>query len=103
MLTEVDYNVAPFRNFSHLSRSNQDLDDLKIAMRRLKGFQIAWPSVPRADHTLDDEEGMRHLKAFVEAFTDTDSIESLSIDMDHLWPPEIAPRASAGGLPLTRA
>ncbi|KAK7753171.1 hypothetical protein SLS62_004904 [Diatrype stigma] len=103
MLTDVHYKVVPFSHFSRLIKCDQDLDDLRAAMRQLKSFRIAWPRIPQEDHTLDHEDEMRRLIAFVEAFTDTDSIESIAIDMGHLWPPEIAPLVSAGSLLLTRA
>ncbi|OTA91081.1 hypothetical protein M434DRAFT_397453 [Hypoxylon sp. CO27-5] len=104
VLTGVNYGIAPMTDYSHLSGGIQNLNGLKTAMRQLTSFTFE-PGLdlnPNVYELFDDEEGLRCLQGFVEACTDTDSIQDIRIDMGLLWPNGRVPTLSAGSLLLTR-
>ncbi|KAI0007814.1 hypothetical protein F4779DRAFT_590319 [Xylariaceae sp. FL0662B] len=101
MLADVNYQVAPVQDFYRLVGCDGDLNDLRAAMRQLRSFTFR-PHIVRDFDIFDNEDEMRHLKDFVEAFTGTDSIRDIFINMDFLWWRGEVPPLSAGCLLLTR-
>ncbi|KAI0838851.1 hypothetical protein F5Y06DRAFT_266702 [Hypoxylon sp. FL0890] len=94
-LTDVNYNISAVRDFSRFFRGTQDLKSLKIAMRQLTSFtfELAFSRDDPGVFENFDYEGVTH---FVEAFIDTDSIQSIGINMG------TSLLLSAGSLLLTR-
>ncbi|KAL7624616.1 hypothetical protein AAE478_006184 [Parahypoxylon ruwenzoriense] len=103
MLEHVTYRIEPMDCFSSLFKCDGDLNDLKAAMQQLKGFRF------RSEITLytdmseeeEDDDDIRYLKGFLEAFTDTDSIQEISIGMNFEQPAQ-GRLLTAGSFLLTR-
>ena len=98
-LTHVHYGVNLNKGFQNLLRGPQDRDALKNAMRHLKSFKFEAPSSPSI--SLHGEPDMLHTKRFLECFTDTDSLENMTIDIGIKYR-RPGPNPSAGRLLLTR-
>lgn len=78
MLTDVNYQITPVENFSRLFTCDDDLSGLRDAMRQLTDFTFSPGIVPYFAAFINGAE-MSYFKKFVEAFTDTDSLQGIAI------------------------
>ncbi|CAJ2513157.1 Uu.00g012760.m01.CDS01 [Anthostomella pinea] len=106
MLTDIDYRIAPVGDVSHYCGDLQDINDLSIAMRQLKKFTFR-PSPLRSrspNFSSWDIFQWEHLRCFLEAFIDNNSIESIDINLQFFWQgaTQVPPGSSPGSLLLTR-
>lgn len=102
MLKNIDYEIAPVKNFFRLFNSLCTFENLRAATQQLDSFGFH-PSITRDLSVEDEEEDMKLLPMFVEAFMDTDSLRDIYINLGFLYQPEEVPEVSAGDLLLTRS
>ena len=78
-LRGVHYGVNFNAGFENLIECTEDRDALKYAMRHLKSFKYGSPSSPSIK--IYNEDDLALVKDFLDCFTDTDSLEDLTLDV----------------------
>ncbi|KUJ15429.1 uncharacterized protein LY89DRAFT_112632 [Mollisia scopiformis] len=102
-LTSFSLRLSNPQIFSCLSMSNGDCTNLRVAMRKLTAFEFRPdPFASWAPSAVREEAEMKHLRDYVTAVIDTDTIEDLSLWFDSYWTKGEVPLFEMGALMSSR-